>query len=199
MSGKEISRLEVMQKLSEKRMSQKEAGAMLGVSERHIKRLLKAYRKKGASGLVSKHRGRKGNHCLPAETKRKALDLLESKYKGFGPTLAHEKLVEKENLKLSDESVRQLMIVEGLWNWCRLMAPHTTGSKGEQKRVCYWYLLMTPAGSCCNCFLWKARVFSVTALRQMVISGSTANRLPSTAINMVLFGSTPLRWDRGTA
>jgi transposase len=115
MSSKEISRLEVMQKLSEKRMSQKEAGAMLDVSERQIKRLLKAYRKKGAAGLISKHRGRKGNHCLPTETKRKALDLLKSKYKGFGPTLAHEKLVEKENLKLSDESVRQLMIAEGLW------------------------------------------------------------------------------------
>jgi transposase len=96
-------------------MSQKEAGAMLDVSERQIKRLLKAYRKKGAAGLISKHRGRKGNHCLPTETKRKALDLLKSKYKGFGPTLAHEKLVEKENLKLSDESVRQLMIAEGLW------------------------------------------------------------------------------------
>jgi len=115
MSSKEISRLEVMQKLSEKRMSQKEAGAILGVSERHIKRLLKAYRKKGAAGLISKHRGRKGNHCLSAETKQKVLDLLESKYQGFGPTLAHEKLVEKEKLKLSDESVRQLMIVEGLW------------------------------------------------------------------------------------
>jgi len=97
MSRKEISRLEVMQKLSEKRMSQKEAGAILGVSERHIKRLLKAYRKKGAAGLISKHRGRKGNHCLSAETKQKVLDLLESKYQGFGPTLAHEKLVEKEN------------------------------------------------------------------------------------------------------
>jgi transposase len=115
MSSKEISRLEVMQKLGEKRMSQKEAGVILGVSERHIKRLLKAYRQKGAAGLISKHRGRKGNHCLPAETKQKALDLLKSKYKGFGPTLAHEKLVEKENLKLSDESVRQLMIEESLW------------------------------------------------------------------------------------
>ncbi len=115
MSRKEISRLEVIQKLSEKRMSQKEAARILGVGVRHIKRLLKAYRKMGAVGLVSKHRGRKGNNCLKAELKKKALDLLKSKYKGFGPTLAHEKLVEKEKLKLSDESVRKLMIEEGLW------------------------------------------------------------------------------------
>lgn len=40
------------------------------------------------------------------------LDVLKSKYRGFGSTLAHEKLVEKEKLQLSKESVRQLMIAE---------------------------------------------------------------------------------------
>jgi transposase len=115
MSTKEMSRLEVMQKLEEKRMGQKEASRILGISIRHIKRLLKNYRQQGAVGLVSRHRGRTGNHRLQAEVKKKALDLLKSKYQGFGPTLACEKLVEKEKLKISDESVRQLMIAEGLW------------------------------------------------------------------------------------
>jgi transposase len=115
MSSKEISRLEVMQKLNEKRLRQKEASTILGVSVRQIKRLLKSYRRAGAQGLLSKHRGRTGNNRLREEVTKKALDLLQSKYKGFGPTLAHEKLVEKEKLKISDESVRQLMIVEGLW------------------------------------------------------------------------------------
>ena len=115
MSTKEISRLEVMQKLVEKRLSQKEAGRILHLGVRQIKRLLKTYRKEGVVGLISKHRGRKGNNCLKAEVKKKALDLLKNKYKGFGPTLAHEKLAEKEKLKISDESVRQLMIAEGLW------------------------------------------------------------------------------------
>ena len=115
MSSKEISRLEVMQKLEEKRLSQKEGSRILGVSVRQIKRLLKSYRQEGARGLVSKHRGRKGNNCLDEKVLRKALDLLKGKYKGFGPTLACEKLVEKEGLQISDESVRQLMIAEGLW------------------------------------------------------------------------------------
>ncbi|HXF28591.1 MAG TPA: ISNCY family transposase [Chlamydiales bacterium] len=115
MSTKELSRLEVMQRLSEKRMSQKEAGRILKVSTRQIKRLLKAYREKGAAGLVSKHRGRRSNNRLSEELKRKALNLLKTKYQGFGPTLAHEKLVEKDKLKLSDESVRKLMIEEDLW------------------------------------------------------------------------------------
>lgn len=116
MSAKELSRLEVMQRLTQKRMSQKEAGKILNLSIRQIKRLLRAYRAQGAAGLVSKHRGRKGNNRLAEDVKRKVLNLLTTKYQGFGPTLAHEKLVEKDNLKLSDESVRKLMIEEGLWN-----------------------------------------------------------------------------------
>lgn len=115
MSAKEISRLEVMQRLARKHMSQNEAGRILRLSVRQIKRLLKAYREQGATGLISKHRGRQGNNRLPEEFKKRALDLLKTKYKGFGPTLAHEKLVEKEKLNLSDESVRKLMIEEDLW------------------------------------------------------------------------------------
>jgi len=115
MSAKELSRVEVIQKLSEKRMSQKEAGAMLHLSTRQIKRLLKTYRKKGAAGLISRQRGCSSHNRLAEDIKKRALNLLKTKYQGFGPTLAHEKLVEKEKLKLSDESVRQLMIVEDLW------------------------------------------------------------------------------------
>ena len=46
---------------------------------------------------------------------KKVLDLLKSNYLGFGPTLACEKLVESEGLKINNESVRQLMTAEGLW------------------------------------------------------------------------------------
>ena len=115
MSSKEISRLEVMEKLEEKRLHQREASTILGVSVRQIKRLLKSYRREGAKGLVSKQRGRKGNNRLNEKVLRKTLDLLKGKYKGFGPTLAWEKLVEKEKLKISVESVRQLMMAESLW------------------------------------------------------------------------------------
>jgi transposase len=115
MSTKELSRLEVIQRLEEKRMSQKEAASVLGIGVRHVKRLVKAYRREGAKGLVSKRRGQPSNNRLAEATRQKALDLLKSKYVGFGPTLAHEKLVELDKLKISDESVRRLMIAEGMW------------------------------------------------------------------------------------
>ena len=101
MSPKELSRLEVMQKLEEKRMRQKQAARILGLSVRQVKRLLRAYRDHGAYGLVSKRRGRPSNNRLPEETTRQALSLLKGKYKGFGPTLACEKLVEIEGLQIS--------------------------------------------------------------------------------------------------
>jgi transposase len=115
MSEKEISRLEVMKKVAEKRMKQREAASILGISRRQVKRLLRAYRAAGAKGLISKQRGQTGHHRLGEELRAKVLKHLKGKYQGFGPTLAHEKLVELEQLPISDESVRQLMIAEGLW------------------------------------------------------------------------------------
>jgi transposase len=115
MSAKEVNRLEIMQRLNEKRMKQKMAAELLGISERQVKRLVRRYRQQGARGLVSQRRGKPSNHQLAEETRRKVLDLLKGKYKGFGPTLACEKLVEVEGLNISDESVRQMMMAEGLW------------------------------------------------------------------------------------
>ena len=115
MSGKEISRLEVMQRLKEKSLSQREAAEMIGVSVRQVKRMFKAYRDHGAAGLVSQRRGQVSNNRLNEATRVQALDLLGSKYRGFGPTLACEKLDEVEGLKISKESVRKMMVVAGLW------------------------------------------------------------------------------------
>lgn len=139
MSAKEISRFEVMQRLGRKEMSQQEAARMLSLSVRQIKRLLKAYRQNGAAGLVSKHRGRKGNNCLAQAVKKQALNLLKTKYKGFGPTLAHEKLVEQEKLKLSDESLRKLMIEEGLWKARK--AKKVVVHQLRERRACFGELV----------------------------------------------------------
>jgi len=139
MSAKELSRLEVIQRLSEKRMSQREAGAILHLSTRQIKRLLKAYRKRGAVGLVSKHRGRRSNNRLSEDVKKRALNLLKTKYKGFGPTLAQEKLVEKDKLKLSDESVRKLMIEENLWKPRKVKKVVT--HQLRERRACFGELI----------------------------------------------------------
>jgi transposase len=115
MSKKELTRLEVMKRLEDRRMSQREAAEILGVSRRQIRRLLRSYREQREKGLISKRRGKPSNNQLKPEVKRQAIDLLHARYYDFGPTLAHEKLTELHGLNLSVESVRQIMIVEGLW------------------------------------------------------------------------------------
>ena len=53
MSKKELTRLEVMQRLAEKRLKQQESTEILRLSERHIRQLLRTYREHGESGLLS--------------------------------------------------------------------------------------------------------------------------------------------------
>lgn len=134
MSKKEVSRLEVMQRLKVKRLSQAEASDMLGISVRQVKRLYAAYRKAGAKGLVSQKRGKVSNHRLDEAVVQEARDLIYARYRDFGPTLAHEKLIEKHGLKISDESVRKLMIAEGLWKPKRAKQVET--HQMRERRAC---------------------------------------------------------------
>jgi len=115
MSNRELTRADIMQRLVDKRLKQREAASLLDLSLRQLKRLLRAYRKDGPCSLISKKRGKASNHQLPAKLKDQALFLIQSRYSDFGPTLAHEKLLELHDLHLSVESVRQLMIGAGLW------------------------------------------------------------------------------------
>jgi transposase len=139
MSKKELTRLEVMQRLKDKRLTQKEAAQVLGISLRQVKRLWQAYRKRGAKGLVSRRRGRASNNRLDAGVMQQALDLIQEKYRDFGPTLAHEKLTEVHGLQLSRESVRQLMIAEGLWKPKRAKKPPV--HQMRERRACFGELV----------------------------------------------------------
>jgi transposase len=115
MSKEELKRKGIMDQLVEKRIRQKAAAEILGISVRQLKRLLRAYREEGEVGLISKQRGKPSHHQLDEVVVRAALEKLKGKYAGFGPTLAHEKLVEQEGVKISLGSVRKVMLEEGLW------------------------------------------------------------------------------------
>jgi transposase len=134
MSNKEITRLEAMQRIKDKRLTQKEAARMLGISVRQVKRLYRSYRKRGAKGLVSQRRGKPSNNRLDAGIMQQALDLIKEKYEDFGPTLAHEKLTEVHRLQLSRESVRKLMIAEEVWKPKRAKKP--SAYQMRERRAC---------------------------------------------------------------
>jgi len=139
MSNREITRLEVMQRLKEKRLTQKEAARLLRISIRQVKRLFRAYKAEGALGLVSQRRGKPSNHQLDPAIVQQAIDLIYERYRDFGPTLAHEKLTEIHGLHLCRESVRRIMISEGLWKPKRAKQPHA--HQMRERRACFGELV----------------------------------------------------------
>jgi len=119
MSEKEIKKTEMMSQLAEKQITQRMAAEHLGISIRQVKRLWNKYQKQGAEGLINKSRGKPSHNQLDDELKKKVVNLILERYRDFGPTLATEKLAELHGIKISDESVRKIMIAEGLWKHSR--------------------------------------------------------------------------------
>lgn len=104
----ELRRLHIVRKVIEKGVKQKEAGDVLDLSTRQIRRITKRIRLEGNRGIIHRLRGRPSNRRFPFRDK--VLKLFETKYPDFGPTLAAEKLFEIDKIKLSDETLRLWLI-----------------------------------------------------------------------------------------
>jgi len=91
MSQKEAKRGQVMALLTASQIDQKEAGKMLAVSARQIKRILQRYRTLGLPGLISNKRGQVSNRRVDETIRTTAIKMIGEHYHDFGPTLAAEK------------------------------------------------------------------------------------------------------------
>jgi homeodomain-containing protein len=111
----ELDRLQVMTQLVERRLTRRRAAALLGLSARQVRRLYRAFRRHGATGLVSRHRGRPSNRRIAPATRDHVLRLVRERYPDFGPTFAHQKLTEEHGLVVSVETLRGWMTAAGLW------------------------------------------------------------------------------------
>ncbi len=124
MSAKELRRVHVLRHLREKRITQKEAGAMLRLTDRQIRRLLGRVTAEGDQGLVHRGRGKPSNRRIPEKRKTKVLALYEKQYGDFGPTLAVEKLAERDGITLSAETLRGWLMAKGVTHFRRRRRPH---------------------------------------------------------------------------
>lgn len=115
MSKKEVERIAVMNNLLEKRIEQQHAAKQLGISIRQVRRILKRYQREGPEGLSHKSRGNGGNRLMSEEKRVQIVQLIKKSYSDFGPTLASEKLLERDGINCSRETVRKIMIAESLW------------------------------------------------------------------------------------
>jgi transcriptional regulator with GAF, ATPase, and Fis domain len=53
MSHSELTRLEILQRIEDRRLSQAQAATMLGLTDRQLRRLVQRYREQGPEGLVT--------------------------------------------------------------------------------------------------------------------------------------------------
>jgi len=120
----ELRRLHVIQKVLEGGVRQVEAAEMLSLSSRHIRRVVKRIKQEGQRGIVHRSRGQPSNRKLPDQLKDKVIKLYRTTYKGFGPTLASEKLLEREGVRISDETLRGWLIEAGDWQRVRKTRRH---------------------------------------------------------------------------
>jgi len=124
MSTKELRRLHVMQRVVERKLTQAHAAQLLGLSDRQIRRLVTRVRLEGAQGLVHRSRGRPSNRAIAPRRKARVLRRYEARYPDFGPTLAAEKLAERDGITLSDETLRLWLLEAGGTHFRRRKRPH---------------------------------------------------------------------------
>ena len=107
MSERDPQRIEVLSKVVGGRMTTVSAAHVLDLSERPVRRLLERMRTGGAASIRHKAIGRPSNNRIT--------DGVRERYADFGPTLATEKLAERDGLRVSRETVRGWMSEAGLW------------------------------------------------------------------------------------
>lgn len=130
---RELKRLRVIEEVIAKRLKRKEAAGLLRLSLRQVIRLVKRVREEGIKGLVHGLRGRRSNRKHSEDFEKKVVKIYQEEYEDFGPTLAQEKLAERNKIRIGRETLRQLLIREKLWEIQRKGSKHR---EWRQRRAC---------------------------------------------------------------
>jgi transposase len=116
MTQRERDRLVALKKAKKKLITQKQAAAEIGVSERQVRRMLRQWNERGDKAVIHAARGRPSNRKIADETRERAIEILSQEvYRGFGPTLAAEYLAKKHAIEVSRETLRGWMSAGKLW------------------------------------------------------------------------------------
>lgn len=115
MTEKELFKFKTINEVISGKINGTDASKLLSLTIRHIKRLKRLVIDLGAKGLAHKNRGKPSNRKIADIILEKAKTQIKEKYYDFGPTFASEKLKENDDLELSKETVRQIMIGLDLW------------------------------------------------------------------------------------
>ena len=129
MSLKERQRMATFERLTRKELTLLQAADQLGISRRQCRRILRRYESEGDAGLVHRSRGEPSSHRKPPEFKASVLALCLKNYPDFGPTLAAEKLLDRDQKQVHPETLRLWLIQDGQRTLRKRKARHRTWRK----------------------------------------------------------------------
>jgi transposase InsO family protein len=115
MSYEELERYRVLNGVIDKKIKQKKGAEILKLSTRQVRNLIKDLKIYGPTALISKKRGKKSNRAYQSNVKQKILRIISHNYEDYGPTLAGEKLLEKHQIRVSNETLRTWMTEAKIW------------------------------------------------------------------------------------
>jgi transposase len=107
-------RLLVLNELLGARLTAAQAGDLLGLSVRQVRRVLAAYRRDGAAAIVHGNRGRAPAHVLDRTIREQVIALAQGEYAGCNQHHYTDLLAAREGIVLSRSSVRRILLAAGV-------------------------------------------------------------------------------------
>ena len=114
LTQREQARLQVLNSLLAEHMTLEQAATLMGVSTRHTRRILAAYREEGAAALAHGHRGRRAPNATPEPARSGVLRLARSRYSEANHTHLSELLREREGIEIGRTTLRRILTSAGL-------------------------------------------------------------------------------------
>ena len=114
MTQKEQARLQVLNSLLVEHMTLDQAATLMGVSARHTRRILAAYRKEGAAALAHGNRGLRSTNATPEPLRSEVLRLAQTRYPDANHTHLSELLREREGIEIGRTTLRRILVNAGL-------------------------------------------------------------------------------------
>jgi len=114
LSKREEKRANVVVGIQAKELTVTEGAALLGLSERQVWRLLRAYRAEGLRGLAHRNRGRMPPHRTSDAVRARVVTLAQGVYDGANDSHLTDLLKEREGLALSRPTVRRILREAGV-------------------------------------------------------------------------------------
>ena len=114
LTQQEQARLQVLNNLLAGYMTTEQAAILTGLSARHTRRILAAYREKGAAAIAHGNRGRSPANATPSTLAIEAVRLARTRYAGVNHTHLSELLREREGIDIGRDTLRRILTNAGV-------------------------------------------------------------------------------------